>query len=54
MFIANVLPRTSKIKLGTGGFGHLRMIAHDSENDERWWRCVELPVTEVVPAISSE
>ena len=36
----------------TGGFGTLLMLAQDSDNDERWWRCVELLATEVVPALS--
>ena len=37
----------------TGGFGRLLMIAQDSDDDERWWRCVELLATKVAPALSA-
>ena len=50
--VDTVVQRLREVIDITGGFGRLLMISQDSDNDERWWRCVELLATEVVPALS--
>ncbi|MCY4376319.1 MAG: LLM class flavin-dependent oxidoreductase [Spirochaetaceae bacterium] len=50
--VDTVVQRLREIIDVTGGFGTLLMLSQDSDNDERWWRCVELLATEVVPALS--
>lgn len=51
--VSTVVDRLRDVIDISGGFGRLLMISQDSDGDERWWRCVELLATEVLPALSS-
>jgi limonene 1,2-monooxygenase len=41
-----------ELRKGTGEFGTLVLVAHDWDDRERWVRCLELFVREVVPQLN--
>ena len=50
--VDQVVERLLEVYEVTGGFGTLCMVAQDSQDDPRWWKCVELLANEVMPAVN--